>query len=389
MVLTSLTVRAFRAHSDTRIDPSPGVNVLFGPNGAGKTNLLEALSFLSYGKSFLSAPDSNVVQRGQSVADVTGEFQRIGGVPIKVRVAFSTDGSKRAFVNGAPLDRLSELIGRVPLVVFSPQDSELTAGGPSARRRFLDLLLSQASPAYFRSLVAYRRALRQRNALLDQLKSGRALPPGTMDAWDAELSLHGSAVVSKRIALLETFQGHLRTAYDLLGSPGAPPSLAYRDTSGVDPGLTEPHLFSEALSRTLARSRQLRRTVVGPHLDEVEMRLGEFLVRPFASQGQHRTLAVMIRLAEALYLATDRDERPILLLDDVFGPLDPVRSDLIRDVLLSGQLGQSFVSSASGEPFKTGASFHDDGPALFHVEQGSAHPISPLPPDPSSYADPL
>ena len=383
MRLRRLSLSSFRAHTATTLDFAPRVNLLVGANGAGKTNVLEALGTLCLGKSFLGASDATLLQRGAPHFTVEGAFDGEDRPDARLRLAFVPGEGKRAFANGSPLDRLADLVGRVPVVILSPSDHELTAGGPVERRRLLDATLSQVFPVYLDDVLKYRRALKQKNALLQQVRRGRPQAPGTIDAWDEELATLGGRIVARRRAFLARFAELLVDAYDLLGSPGGVPSLAYQPSSGSDDA-DDTEAMRRSLARTRRRSVDLGRTLVGPHLDEVAFQIDGFDLRPYASQGQHRTFALAVRVAQALYVRERTDEPPLLLLDDVFGPLDPDRSRVVLDLLVSGTLGQSFVTAARSEPFDGVVPFESDEHAAFHVEQGAVTALHPLPTAPLS-----
>lgn len=380
MRLRSVRLRQFRAHTDSALALAPGLTLLLGPNGAGKTNVLEAISLLCLGKSFLASTDAPLVQRGAGHVEVEGETESDRGAVGRLRVAVVPGEGKRAFANGVALDRLADLVGRVPLVILSPADYELTAGGPAVRRQMIDATLSQAYPVYLTDLLSYRRALRQRNALLFSVRRGGALAPGTMDAWDAELAAHGARLVARRAEFLDRFGAFVAEAHALLQEPGPPPSLRYAPSFEID---GDPLLsFRQALARTERRGRDSGRTLVGPHLDEVTFLLDGVDLRPYASQGQHRTFALTLRIAQALFLREHLDEAPVLLLDDVFGPLDEARSRVLLSLLASRAVGQSVVTAARSEPFQSLAPLDPDLHAVFHVEHGAAAPAllsTPLP----------
>ena len=376
MRLTRLRLHAFRAHHATEVELAPGVNLFAGPNGAGKTNLLEGIHYLSLGKSFLTSTDAHVVQRGAPHFEVEGSFEGERRSSFTVKVVVVPGEGKRAFVNGSPLDRLADLVGQVPTVVISPADAELTAGGPSERRRFLDTTLSQAYPVYLDDLIKYRRALRQRNALLQSVRRGKALAPGTMDAWDEELTVLGSRIIERRASFLDGFAGRLAEAFELLNAVGEVPSLTYAPSVEGD-DVSE--AFRQTIQRRSRRERDLGRTLVGPHLDEIVFQLDGFDLRPYASQGQHRTFALAIRIAQALFFRDHLDETPILMLDDVFGPLDPERADVVLSLLADQTLGQSLITAARTEPFWDPVPFEDSHHAAFHVERGTATRLSSVP----------
>ena len=371
MRLLSVRLRHFRAHTDSQVVLAPGMTLLLGPNGAGKTNILESIGYLCLGKSFLASSDAPVVQRGAGHVEVEGEAASDRGTVSRVRIAVVPGEGKRAFVNGSPLERIADLVGRIPVVILSPADYELTAGGPSVRRQMLDATLSQAYPVYLQDLMAYRRALRQRNALLTSVRRGAALAPGTMDAWDAETATLGTRLVVRRAEFLDRFGAFVTEAHRLLQEPGDPPSLRYApsvDLSEADDPVTA---FRQALSRTDRRSRETGRTLVGPHLDEVTFLLDDVDLRPYASQGQHRTYALTLRIAQALFLRDHLDEAPLLLLDDVFGPLDEARSRVLLDLLVSRTVGQSVVTAARSEPFLAVAPLDAEAHSVFHVKHGA------------------
>lgn len=370
MRLQHLSISHVRAHAATQFDAAQRVNLLVGPNGAGKTNVLEALGYLCLGKSFLGATDGTVLQRGAGHFTVEGTFEGDDRPDVRLRIAFVPGEGKRAFANGSPLDRLADLVGRVPVVILSPEDRALTMGGPIERRRLLDATLSQTYPVYLDDVLKYRRALKQKNALLQQLRKGRSLAPGTIDAWDEELALLGGRVVERRRQFLDEFAGLLVEAHRLLGSPGGMPSLDYQPSSDED-AEDEIEALRRALAKTRRRSTELGRTLVGPHLDEVAFQIDGFDLRPYASQGQHRTFALGVRVAQALHFRERTDERPLLLLDDVFGPLDPDRTRVVLDLLNSGELGQSLITAARAEPFEAVVPFEADEHAAFHVERGT------------------
>lgn len=380
MHLTRLRLVDFRAHTLSEVHPAPTVNLIVGPNGAGKTNLLEAISYLSLTKSFLAARDAHAVRRGAGHFEVEGDFQGDVRAPFHARFVAVPGEGKRVFVNKAPLDRVVDLVGRAPVVVMSPGDRDLTEGGPSERRRFLDSTLSQAYPVYLDDLVRYRRALRQRNALLQQLRRGRPLAPGSLDAWNEEVAVLGGRITARRDAFVQTFSLYLTEAYVKLGEPGEPLEMVYDPSVELTGDASPEDALRRELARTRRRSQESGRTFVGPHLDEVDLRIGGHDLRVFGSHGQHRTFSLAIRLGQALYLRETTDERPLLLLDDVFGPLDPDRTGLVLDLLAAGGVGQSFVTAASEEPFQAHSSFDLSDHKLFHVEHGAVVASTPAPP---------
>ncbi len=352
MRLLSLRLKSFRAHAETSVDFATKINLLHGPNGAGKTNVLEAIYYLCLTKSFLTRNDAHALQRGAQFFEVDGTFQGEQRASTTVRLAYVPSEGKRLFRNGAPLVRLAEIVGELPLVILSPTDHVLTDGGPEHRRRFLNTTLSQARPVYLDDLLKYRRALKQRNALLHQIRRGGRLAPGTLNAWDEELVQLGGRIIFRRRQFMEHFAGFLAEAYRLLDAVGEEPTMEYVTVASTHDASDAESIavrFRDKLDSLRRRESEQGRTLAGPHRDEVIFRLGDFEVRPYASQGQHRTVGLAIRLATFLYLRNRLEETPLLLLDDVFGALDARRAEVVLDLLNSDAVGQSVITAARPE----------------------------------------
>lgn len=357
MVLTELNVRGFRAHDRSELSISPGLNLIHGPNGSGKTNLLEAIHYLALGKSFVASKDSYSLRFGESFFDLRGTFQPDDRPPFEVRVIFKPDEGKRILVNGSPLDRLADLVGRVPVVVFAPVDHNLTDGPPEERRRFLDNTLSQARPAYLSSLMKYRRTLKQRNAVL---AAGRATRTELLAPWNEEVIRLGVAITQSRALFVQEFGGYLDQAWNLIESIGERPTIEYNGFAPVKEWSNQDDVslrYRTKLEQSLPAEKSMRRTLVGPHRDEMTFRLNDMEVRRYASQGQHRTFGMALKLAKYFYLQHVTQLTPILLLDDVFGDLDLQRSKVFLDLLQDQRFGQSIITTADDTHFRSAVTF--------------------------------
>lgn len=341
----SVRLQHFRTHSDRTFAFAPGLTLLYGPNGAGKTNVLEALHYLALTKSFVASSDAYAIQIGQKGAELHGRFEGERRGAFAVRMLLGGETGKAVAYGGAPLATLSEHIGRIPMVVMAPQDYVLTSEGPEERRRFVNNLLSQAKPVYLDDLLRFNRALKQRNDLLARARGRRgALPDELLDAWTEEVATLGARIVLARRAALADFAGYLDQAYDRLEARVEKPALRY---DGAGEGESVEALAEDLRARfrkAYARERDLGRTLVGPHRDEIVFSLGPFEVRRYASQGQHRTFGVALRLAQYYYLADLAGEAPMLLLDDLFGTLDAARTRLLLDVFTAEGMGQVIVT---------------------------------------------
>jgi DNA replication and repair protein RecF len=372
MILHHLRLVSFRAHRDTSVELTEGINLFFGPNGAGKTNLLEAAHYSCLTKSFLTARDVYALRKGDPFFEVEGAFSGRSRPSLRTRVVFAPTEGKRVFVNGAPLERHSELVGQLPVVVSAPGDLALTAEGPEERRRFLDNILSQSRPVYLDDLMTYRRVLRQRNVLLTRYR--RSTPPaGLLESWDAELVAVGSRIVASRRRFVMEFGAFLEEAYRLIEAVGERPELSYdtvADVGEADDPATVATRFEEALAGVARRERELGRTLVGPHHDELTFRLDGLEVRRFASQGQHRLFALALRMAQYFYIGRRLEEQPLLLLDDLFGNLDERRVKLVMALLQSDAVGQSLVTATGRSPYDRLAPFAGPPHTLFAVCDG-------------------
>jgi DNA replication and repair protein RecF len=385
MRLSTLRLVSFRAHADSQFTFAPKVNLLYGANGAGKTNVVEAVHYLCLSKSFLASTDQHVLRRGSPFFEVEGRFESEHSADRLVRLVFVPGQGKKAFVNRAPLDRLADLVGVAPVVALSPADHALTADGPDERRRFIDNTLSQARPTYLADLFRYKRALKQRNALLLQARRSRQ-DPAALEAWDEELVTLGSRLVTRRARFLAEFARYLAEAYQRLDGVGDEPTLTYDTVVEVGEEIGQDQIaerFRERLHRVARRERELGRTAVGPHRDEVVFKLGGFEVRPYASQGQHRLFGVALQLARFFYLHEQTEKLPLLLLDDVFGTLDAKRAAIVLELLRSDAVGQSLVTAARRDPFDGTIAFDSpqhtaieiaDGQVVPEREDGSAPP---------------
>lgn len=332
MKVSELTVRNFRnlAALDVEI-PSDGV-VVVGPNGQGKTNLLEALYYLVLFRSFRAARDRDLVRFGQA-----GFF--VGATAAhRVTAGFEVAGRrKKVSVDGAPVNRLGEAVGHVTAVPFSPADRELVTGGPSVRRRYLDVVLSLSDRSYLRQLSAMRTALKQRNAALRR-SNGRAA-----QAFDAPFVSAAVAVATRRHVWADEWEKRYAELCTLLGE-SAPPTMIYRSRHWKGPEEGTEGLHRE-LGRTLERDLRHGATTVGPHRDELVLSLDEHDLRSFGSAGQQRTAATALRILEVETLTRETGETPVTLYDDVFVELDTSRQERLLDLIQHALPGQVLITA--------------------------------------------
>ena len=342
MHLTWLELRGFRSYESLRFEPTDGVNILVGENGAGKTSVLEAIGYLGMMRSFRGVPDSALVREGEDVAVVRGG---IGGAPTetKVEIELPNDGRRTILVNEKKPRRLRDVLLTVPIVAFIPDDLDVIKRGPAIRREYLDDLASRLWPQAGQDLTEYERSVRQRNALLKQ--EGRNTDAGTLDVWDRRLADAGAKVLLHRRSLAVALQGHLQSAYSVVGGQGSL-MWAYRSTWGSEGAGSHEELRDSLMTSLLekrTKDMEVRSTTVGPHRDEPSLLLDGRPTRTRASQGEQRTAALALRIGAYRIIEEMRDHKPILLLDDVFSELDSARARRVVELIESGQV---FVTTA-------------------------------------------
>jgi DNA replication and repair protein RecF len=351
--LRSLRLTDFRNYADAAVEFRPGLNLVVGRNGQGKTNLLEAINVLSGLGSHRGAAGEAMVRQGAERAVLSGTGSA-GGRDVRVDAEVKRTGGTRLLVNRVAVERMSasSSAGMLVAVAFSPDDLVIIKGGPEERRRLLDQGAARVRPLGATERQEFERVLRQRTGLLKAAPtSHRAL--ATLDVWDESFARAGAVVVRNRLAVLDRLRPEVLRRYRSVSGQAGEVSVEYK-ASWLEPG-TASTASEEGLRAALfdalakARSRDLERGVstVGPQRDDVEVLLEGADARLFASQGEQRTLALSLRMAERDLVAANRGEDPILLLDDIFSELDEVRrSHLVEMVAASGQTIATATSGA-------------------------------------------
>ncbi|HVZ40348.1 MAG TPA: DNA replication/repair protein RecF [Candidatus Kapabacteria bacterium] len=378
MHLRRVSFRNLRNHAATELEVAQGANVITGLNGEGKTTILEAISIATLTRSFVGTPDAHMVRRGRHSYDVRIEGVSDYGVPRRIEVAYDAAAGRTALLDGTPAANAAQVIGSAPTVVLSPDMKAITNGAPAERRRFLDMVISQAKRRYLEDLMQYRRVLKQRNALLAMARrSGRPADRMLLEPWDEGLVERAAHLMYERTIFLREFEPIFRDA-------------ATRVASGID--RADIHYLPDAISAPLAsvadyrdalwfRCREVaaeeaRRgtTLFGAHRDDLRMEVNGGDVRVAASQGQHKTLLIGLKIAEFHYLASQCAETPLILLDDIFGELDPQRAERVYE--LTRTLGQTFITAASLDilPFLNRRGL-GPGEAQFSVQEGAISSI--------------
>ncbi len=333
---THLKLQQFRNYPSLELDIHPGITVLYGPNGSGKTNLLEAMHLLSLGRSHRTAQDREMVAAGADSAVIHGLTQRLDGKhDVEIRLFQREKPHKRVLLYHKPAQRIADLMGHATVVMFSPEDIRIVRDGPAARRRFVDMQLSQIQPRYLQTLKIYLSTLESRNALLRENKLFGVPDFITqLDTWDEQLARAAVPLAAFRAAFLSRLSENAAQQYAAISeNPGEPFHLRYVGplSQTDDPFRT----MLDGLARSRREDMQRMYTTFGPHRDDVAMLLCERDLRAFGSQGQLRTAVLSMKLGEIRLIEEEMGESPTLLLDDVFSELDPKR----RSALLKSTEG--------------------------------------------------
>lgn len=356
MYVAHLTLHDFRSYASADVALEPGVTAFIGRNGQGKTNLVEAIDYLSRLASHRVATDAPLIRAGAEQAVVRAAVVRDGRTAV-LEIELNPGRSNRARINRSPLPRARELVGLVRTVVFSPEDLTLVKGDPSERRRFLDDLLVLRMPRLAGVRADYDRVLRQRNSLLKTARKGGSAPLGppgrsgvldTLGVWDAHLARTGAELLAERLALVEALRPYVGKAYETVarGATRDDADIEYKPSFELE-GRTACDDLTEVLLAEVERRRadEIDRglSLVGPHRDELLLRLGDLPVKGYASHGESWSFALALRLASYDLLRADGDD-PILILDDVFAELDTDRRAQLADLVAGAE--QVLVTAA-------------------------------------------
>ncbi|HOJ67647.1 MAG TPA: DNA replication/repair protein RecF [Candidatus Hydrogenedentes bacterium] len=353
MRLERIYCEQFRRLTRVAVEPAPGLNVFFGGNAQGKTSLLEAVLYAATARSHRATGDRELVQHG---AD--GFFVAIAAVGASGKVEVEArwwQGQKRFRINGATPERLSDLLGRVQVVLFAPDDLELVKGPASVRRRFLDICLSRIHGRYLRALQAYRQSLRQRNALL----KGSRPDPTLLDSFDALLARDGATLARDRADWITRLDAVASALYQDLAEQRETLRLRYV------PDIRDLDHYLDVLGRSRESDLKAGATTRGPHRDEVQVLVDDHPLDAYGSQGQQKSAALALRLAEAQLTREACGEAPALLLDEIFSDLDERRSERVLDAVPPD--AQALVTTA--RPLETLPRRLQDA-RLFHVRDG-------------------
>lgn len=368
MVLKRLILINFKNYADVNLQFSEKMNCLVGNNGMGKTNILDAIHYLSFCKSFFNPIDSQNIRHNEGFFVIQGFYNR-NGEDTEVYCGQKRNQKKVFKHDKKDYDRLSEHIGMYPLVMISPADAELINGTSEIRRKFIDGIISQYDKVYLEKLIAYNQVLKQRNALLKQFNESRTFDSVTLEIWDEQLMIHGKSILDIRREFLKEFIPLFNKHYGYISESRENVSLEYESSVGERD-------YRTALLTSLERDRILQYTTVGPHKDDLDFTLDGLSLKKFASQGQQKSFLLALKLAQFEFIKNKKHTKPLLLLDDVYDKLDEARFKKLIELVSGNEFGQVFITDTHPERIKDLFSFNLIDKKIFLVEDGNISEIN-------------
>ena len=358
MWISTLNILNYRNIREASLEFAPKLNCFVGLNGQGKTNVLDAIYLLSFAKSAFTAQDSLNITHGEEMALVQGKYEDFTiscGIRRGQKKQFRKD--KKDYL------RLIDHIGLIPLVMISPSDQQLIDEGSDERRRFMDVVISQLDRKYLECLTKYNALLKQRNALLKKYADAGFPPDDLLEVLEWQMVEPAEYIFHARTEFFNAFEPYFAETYRTISGSAETPALRYISQ-------LQDRDLREAYVKTRQRDLILGWTSQGIHKDDLDMRLGDYPLKQVGSQGQQRTFVLAMKLAQALYLSKQgKQEKPILLLDDIFDRLDSERVERIVEMVQGDEFGQIFITDTDRQHL-TDILRPNENAKIFHVEEG-------------------
>ncbi|MCH6558849.1 DNA replication/repair protein RecF [candidate division KSB1 bacterium] len=371
MHLEKLSIVNFRNYTETQAVFSPDLNLIYGLNAQGKTNFLEAIYLVCLGRSFRVAKNQELVKKNSSFFTIEGSLTLDNQIKKKAVLRYIKDGKKEISIDRKKLTKHSKIFGQFPIVVMAPDELKITSGGPSERRRFIDIFLSQVSLSYLTNLQEYNRILKQRNRILQQIRDGQGVSEMSMQPWTQRLVEVGCEIINSRNKFIQEFSEKLQSIYKKYTESQDTLKIFIESTVTSRKELCETEDFYNALGSVKKKERILGTTLVGPHRDDLIFQINGMDLRKYGSRGEHKSVLVALKIAEFRYLKSNQDETPIMLLDDCYSELDNLREEKVFNSL--NDLGQIFMTSPKESILENqrGQSEKFSNVSEFYIESGN------------------
>ena len=365
-VLKKLRLTHFKNYQEQQFDLGAQINGFLGDNGMGKTNALDAIHFLCMGKSKFKLPDRQIMQRDARFFRLDGHFE-CADQQMLITAKIIPQKLKEITCNQVPYQKLSQHVGLLPMVFIAPDDTLMIKTGSEDRRRFMDHALCQEDLQYTTHLIAYTKLIKQRNALLKQQAhaSNEQIIP-LIEVYNQQLVKPAQFLYAKRHLFINAILPKVQYYYRVIAEGKEEISLSYQSTLSHTP-------MDASLAANFSKDRLLQRTTAGPHRDDLDILLDGFPAKKFASQGQLKSVLLALKLAEYDFLASTKQKKPLLILDDIFDKLDEHRVQKLLEHLLGNDFGQIFLSDTHLENLPNMIRQWTDDGNFFKINRGSAN----------------
>ncbi|HET6557415.1 MAG TPA: DNA replication/repair protein RecF [Prolixibacteraceae bacterium] len=362
MYIQELSLVNFKNIEHAEFKFTDGLNCFIGNNGAGKTNLMDAIYYLSFCKSFLNPVDAQNIRFDEEYFMIQGRYSRLESEEV-IYCGLKKNQKKIFKRNQKEYKKLSEHIGLLPVIIITPIDTNLISGGSEERRRFIDSVISQYDAVYLDNLIRYNRALQQRNNLLKQFSGSSSFSVDLIEIWDDQLVKYGRMIHQERQSFINRLIPVFQQYYQLIS--GGKETVGLKLQSDL---LTNE--YEQLLKDTLGKDRMLQYTSTGIHKDDFEFTLAGYPIRKFGSQGQKKTYLVALKLAQFDFMKEISGLTPILLLDDIFDKLDAGRVEQIVKLVADDHFGQIFITDTNREHLDTMIASLDAEFRIFNISEG-------------------
>ncbi len=352
MKLIDLTLINFRNIEKEKIRFKKNINIFYGGNGQGKTSILEAIYFLGITKSFRVTDEKAVVKTGGNYFDIKGIFEKHNGKTFALRLFFSGADGKHVFYNNEKIKTFSSIIGTVPIVLLSLEDLDLTYGSPSARRKFIDILISQIDANYLQSLKQFKKIVLNRNKVLSLIADKKA-DFNSLIPWNKQFVEYGAYIHLKRNLIVKELSSYINKYYQEISATPDPVEIRYQTAINLDDAMDLEEIkkrLEQRLSEVYQRDLAYGSTTSGPHREDLLFFKNQRPLKIFGSQGENKTFLIGLKFAEAFLIEKHLQEKPLLLLDDIFSELDRSRIERVLANIKSARQ-QTFITTTEVDKF--------------------------------------
>ena len=341
MFVKNLKIINFKNHPEKSFDFSSEINCFVGNNGAGKTNILDALHYISMGKSFLGNSDFQNIKEDENFFSIESEIEGEEKNDI-IKILLQKETKKIIKKNEKTYERMADHIGFLPSVMISPYDANLISDGGESRRKFLDAMISQTDSEYLFNLIQYQKTLQQRNALLKYFQKNRTFDIDSLEIYNEPITKFGTQIFKKRQLFVEAILPTIQHFYTIISKGNEKVTVIYESDLNEDN-------FENLLTKNLEKDRQLTYTSKGIHKDDLRFEMNGNLIKKFGSQGQQKSFLIALKLAQIKRIKEITNKNPILLLDDIFDKLDDNRVSQLIELVNEQNFGQIFITDTHKE----------------------------------------